>query len=357
MEKDSILRIVEASGPPYQLGYEIGRECQDLAGKMVEDCQREAREKYKLTWDQVVAITRKYLAYSEEAYPRYVEEIRGYAEGAGFTLEDIFALFCSYSSEKDTSFGCTDVVISERLSCEGHLLMAHNEDFYPKDAQYLTLLRGSPEGEPSFLCMAYGGIIFNAGLSSVGLGFGGNALSPNDSRVGVPVDLVFRSMYGAKNIVEAITYANCPQREASYNNIVASKEGEIFSVEGSATDFDILYGGGSFLVHTNHYLSHKMQRYESVPQTFSTLRGQSCSIARFYRAERLLKEAEEISMDILKGILADHANYPDSICRHHRAEDPESVKTVFSSIVDLTESALWICLGNPCQGQYSKYTL
>jgi len=46
------LRIVEASGPPEQLGFEVGTQCKDLAQQMVEDCQQELKQRYNLEWDK-----------------------------------------------------------------------------------------------------------------------------------------------------------------------------------------------------------------------------------------------------------------------------------------------------------------
>ena len=39
------LRVVEASGPPSQLGFEVGTQCKDLAQQMVEHCQQELKQR------------------------------------------------------------------------------------------------------------------------------------------------------------------------------------------------------------------------------------------------------------------------------------------------------------------------
>jgi len=355
---DSI-RVIEASGSPFNLGFEIGTQCRDFIEGMVEDCRQELKKRYNLDWNKAKIISRKYLSYCEDILPLYVKEIEGYAKGAGLNLDDVFTLFCDYESEREINFGCTDLVASSTITREKNVLMAHNEDFYSKDKKYLCLVRGKPEDAPDFLTVTYGGIIFNAGLNSEGIGFGGNALSPNDTRVGLPVDLVFRAMYSSKTIVEAITYANLSNRASSYNNIVGDKNGEIYSVEGSATDFELIYGEDGYLVHTNHYLTEKMKKYESNFRTMSSMKGYMCSVARYNRAFRLLRESKEISIEILKKILGDHANYPCSICRHidEGIKPEDRVKTVFSSILDLSTKEIWLCYGNPCLGEYKRYSL
>jgi hypothetical protein len=51
-------------------------------------------------------------------------------------------------------------------------------------------------------------------------------------------------------------------------------------------------------------------------------------------------------------LLADHANYPASICKH----GIESV-TVFSIIIDVTHLRAWIGRGRPCETTYTEHHL
>jgi len=360
MRESHSMRVVEAAGSAYKLGFEVGSQCQDLAREMVENCRRKLKQEYDVDWDRARVIARKHLSFCEDSIPKYVDELKGYAEGAGLELEEVFPLFCSYSSERERISGCTDLVVSAGLTKEKHVLMAHNEDTSPKDGKYLCLVRGKPENAPAFLTVAYAGIIFNAGLNSASLGFGGNALNPNDTRVGIPVDMVFRAMYGAGTVVEALTYANLPHRESSYNNIVADRQGQIYNIEGSATDFELTYAGGSYLVHSNHYVTEKMQGYESnFCHDVREIKRYMCSVARFNRMSNLVVESEEISVPGIMDMMRDHANYPCSICRHvdEEVRVENQVQTNFSSIADLTAQELWLCYGNPCSAEYERYTL
>ena len=360
MREKHSMRVVEAGGSAYKLGFEIGSQCQDLTREMVEDCRRGLKQKFDVDWDRARVIAQQFLSFCEDSIPKYVDELKGYAEGASLELEEVFILFCFYSGERERIFGCTDMVVSAGLTKDKHVFMAHNEDTSPKERKYLCLVRGKPEGAPAFLTVTYGGVIFNAGLNSAGLGFGGNALNPNDTRVGIPVDMVFRAMYGAKTMVEALTYANLPHRESSYNNIVADTQGQIYNIEGSATDFELTYAGGSYLVHSNHYITEKMKKYESeFRHDIRETKQYMCSVARFNRMSNLIVESEEISVPGIMTMMRDHANYPCSICRHVDEEGTgdDQVQTNFSSIVDLTTQELWLCYGNPCCAEYERYTL
>ncbi|MDH5462654.1 MAG: C45 family peptidase, partial [Candidatus Bathyarchaeota archaeon] len=152
------------------------------------------------------------------------------------------------------------------------------------------------------------------------------------------------------------------KRGSSYNNNLCDSSGEIYSLEGSATDFCALYAHEGYLVHTNHYLSHRMAKYEAAFQKANVKSPGAGvdSIIRYNRALRLLKrELGKVTATSLAKILSDHVNHPNSICRHIDESDPplERCKTIFSIIIDVTHLKVLICHGNPCVGEYKEYKL
>ena len=118
-------------------------------------------------------------------------------------------------------------------------------------------------------------------------------------------------------------------------------------MEGSATDCEPLYIDGDLLAHTNHYLSYPMRRFES---DRSEIGG---SIIRYNRAMRLLRQNYgQLTPELLKKLLADHADYPTSICKHGL----ETV-TVFSMVINTNTLQAWIGPGRACQTKYTEYQL
>jgi isopenicillin-N N-acyltransferase-like protein len=84
------------------------------------------------------------------------------------------------------------------------------------------------------------------------------------------------------------------------------------------------------------------------------------SIVRFNRANRLFKkELGKVELSTFKRILSDHVGYPESICRHAdpKLGEEDQTQSVFSIVCDLTNKAMWVCRGNPCQGEYKRYEL
>ncbi|MGE5138933.1 MAG: carcinine hydrolase/isopenicillin-N N-acyltransferase family protein, partial [Rudaea sp.] len=145
----------------------------------------------------------------------------------------------------------------------------------------------------------------------------------------------------------AVAAAMLPARASSYNNLIASADGRIVNVEGSATDCDLLWATGGATFHTNSYRSEKMKPFEvaTYDPTGSETR---CSRAAYYVG----KYHGEIGRETCEKFLRDHVFAPWSICRH----SGDSV-TVFSAIIDVNEREMWLARGNPCVNPYERLAL
>ncbi|MBN1314497.1 MAG: hypothetical protein JXA42_03480, partial [Anaerolineales bacterium] len=133
----------------------------------------------------------------------------------------------------------------------------------------------------------------------------------------------------------------------SYNNIIADVHGEVYCMEGAATDNEPIYIEEDVLAHANHYVSLPMRRFEADRNDIGG------SVLRYNRALRLVRENKgALSVEQFKRLLADHANFPSSICKH----EGESI-TVFSIIIKLDELRAWIGRGRPCETTWEEYYL
>jgi isopenicillin-N N-acyltransferase-like protein len=292
---------------------------------------------------------RLYLAHSRAAYPLCVEELEGIAEGAGLPFEEVFLEMCEELWEQAAwqDRGCTDMVARGRATADGSTLVAHTNDLSPEAEKDLVILKVQAADEPEFLGVSVGGLGYSAGFNAAGISLTGNQVSCNDIRPGVPRLLMVRAILAARRLEEAMNACLLPRRASNYNNVIADTSGEAYSMEGSATDCEPLYIEGDILAHANHYVSPAMRRFEA---DRSDIGG---SVIRHNRAWRLLRENYgRLSPGLFQELLADHANYPGSICRHGL----ETV-TVFSLIINLNERRAWIGRGRPCQTTYQEHTL
>ncbi len=361
--------VVTARGSHYEVGRQIGQEMRPTLERMVSALGTDLPAGVGL--EDLRQQGRIYLAHSRDVYPHYVREVEGIAEGANLPFEDLFLELCEELWE-ETAWrnlgpgwrttparqgesqagagrvkGCSDLVARGRATVDGSTLVAHTNDLRPEVEKDLVLLRLQAGDEPEFLACSVGGLGFSAGFNAAGIVMSGNQLSNSDIRPGVPRLLAVRAILAARRLEEAMAACLLPRRASNYNNVIADANGEVYSMEGSATDCEPIYIEGDLLAHANHYVSSAMRHFEADRNDIAG------SVIRHNRAMRLLRENYgRLSPALFQTLLADHANYPGSLCKHGY----DSV-TVFSMIVNLEERRAWMGRGRPCQTTYYEHVL
>ncbi|MGH2619460.1 MAG: C45 family autoproteolytic acyltransferase/hydrolase [Anaerolineales bacterium] len=348
------LLVVRARGAPRVRGRQIGEAAAPFIQQMVTTYRlliEGSQDRLKLSWAAAVSQSRKYSRYALDSY---MEELRGMAEGANVSLDDLLMLNCAEALVEDAlHLKCTSLALGPEWTEDRHVLLAHNEDWWPQDEHTLYLIHAEPEHEPPFLALTAGGLLPAIGLNAAGLAQCCDSVYPNDSRVGVPRAFVARSVLGAPDLAEAARRAAHPDREAGYNHLVINREGEILSLEASALSHATLPDQAGALVHTNHYLDPAMQQVERDPA------GLDRSRLRHDRATELLHSGRPHSRHSLARLLADHHNSPSSICSHvQESQAPlDQYATIASVIIDLTEMTLHVARGQPCGSPFSSYAM
>ncbi len=341
--KEIQVPVIHVKGSPYEAGYQIGTQ---LKKNLLQEV---AEMKADPDWNKIRAEAELYLAYSRKYLPEYVTETKGAADAAGLELEDLFPTLCEELWDENYRFtkGCSDLIASNDVTADGSVLAAHNNDTSPSTQELVTIIHYQVDGEPEIVAVGYGGLGISVGHNSAGISLTGNQVDSNDMKVGVPRLLLVRKILAARTIGQAIDAAILKERASNYNQVITDRNGEIYSIEGSATDYAPLYSTDGYLVHTNHYVAPWMREFEFDPH------GITSSIVRYNRGVRLLKNnRSRITVDLLKQFLSDHVNHPGSICRHGTY-----VKTTFSVIINLTTGTMLLARGNPCEVKYNEYKL
>lgn len=344
MPKESI-PVIEACGKHREVGIEIGRQC----AKLIQDkfVSRRNHLPVGATWDKMLEQSRLYLEFSRAIYPQYLEELDGIAQGAQVPFEEVFLSMCDELWDASAWHGCTDMAARGRATSDGSTLIAHTNDLLPQQESRLVILKVKAGDEPEYLGVSPGGIAISAGYNAAGISLTGNQLDSNDVRPGVPRLLVVRAILGSRTLSEAITHCLLPQRASSYNNVIADASGEVYSMEGSATDCEAIYIKDDIMAHANHYTSPAMRRFEL------DRAGLANSIIRHNRAEYLLRQNfGKLTPELFRTLLADHAGYPTSICKHGF-----ETQTVFSIVIQLEHLRAWIGRGHACESEYVEYQL
>jgi isopenicillin-N N-acyltransferase-like protein len=350
--------FIKVKGNHREVGQQIGEAVRPLIAHSIENAKQLVSSTYdylQLTWDSAQIQAKKYMPFAQERYPKYVEELLGIAEGANVNYTDLAVVNGLEAVTTDALHltKCTSIAVNEKNTADEHVLVAHNEDWLPDDESDVYIVQVETDDEPPFVGMSYGGLLPNVGFNATGLAQCCDTVYPSDTRIGIPRVIVSRAVLASKTIGQAIRHTIVPLRAAGYSHLIAHESGELYNVEVSARNFEVLYGEDGYLAHTNNYLSPKMKEIESDSDELIHTR------VRYFRALRLLKQNKKHTIKTLETILQDHVNYPDSICNHSIFDlDPlDREKTIVSMIMDITAHQLVVAWGNPCQNNYHRYTI
>jgi isopenicillin-N N-acyltransferase-like protein len=353
--KPKTVPIIEIRGRPRERGRQQGEGARDQIVRALARYREVLPHVINMSWEVGQREARKFLPYAEEAFPQFIESIRGIAEGANVPFEEVWTLNCyeGLPESRQQMWGCTSMAVRDEFTVDHHVLLAHNEDWHSVDRDNVYLVRARPDEGLPFIGMTYGPLLVNIGFNAEGIGVAIDSVFPADSGVGVPRILCSRAVLDARTIGEAIRACVPKLRSGGYSYLLADPHGELYCVETSATTHAILYAEEGWLAHTNHYLSPKMQALEA-PGTYA---GSHVSLNR---ARRLLRQQlGQVTVESIQTVLRDHVNWPNSICMHDDPAEapPERDQTLVSLVMDLTEQLMWAAPGPPCENEYTAYRL
>jgi isopenicillin-N N-acyltransferase-like protein len=350
--------LVRISGTHREMGRQIGEACRKQVQHSIESVRKLLADTYEhleLTWEGAQLQARKYILVAQQHYPQYIEELTGIAEGANVSFEAVTVVNVMEALTDDALqlTRCTSFAVNDDRTADGHVLLAHNEDWVPEDEDDVFVIHATPKNECPFLAMTYGCLLPNIGFNAYGIAQLCDSVYPNDSRIGTPRLVVARAVLSSERPGKAIRYTLSPQRAAGYNHLLAHESGELYSVEVSACHFAILNGEDGYIVHTNHYLMPTMLAFDREPE------GLIASRVRYFRALRLVKGEDQHTIKTLQAIQRDHVNFSKSICNHAvNVHDPlDREKTINAMVIDLTAREMHIAWGNPCENPYHTYHL
>ena len=353
------LPLVRAKGTHFEVGKAIGEQCKKKIEDQIDFYSYLLKKEFSMSWKRAINRSKKYLPACEKVVPELLDELKGMAEGSGKTFDDLFALNCFEeilfeSAQKKNA--CTGIAVSQDYTKDGCVYLGHNEDWLRGDLGNQVMIHASLEGEPEFIALAYGAVLPATGLNSAGIAHSANAQGHADFKEeGVPCMLVARKILSARNIDEAVDIARMPDRASGTNHLIADEKGAMYSIETSATQDNIIKNR-KYAVHSNHYITHKMEKYNEEED--------KDSLRRYGLARELVsKELKQIDYKLLKTILSNHGDgsaiQPDpyALCQHAtRAYSPmDEDETISSIIINLTTKTVWACKGNPCKNNFKEY--
>jgi isopenicillin-N N-acyltransferase like protein len=356
---------IRVAGTPYERGRQYGAQARDQVHLSVQAYQRVFAHYAGWDWPAVRRAAATFEAPIAAFRPAYLDEMSGIAEGAGLDLADVLAI--NVRTEVMYAAKARQAPLAARVPAECSAfafvpapqaqtaaLLGQNWDWLLHSAQTLIVLEVRQDDGPDFVTVVEAGLLAKAGLNASGLGLVTNALvtDADSGAPGLPYHVLLRAILDCTTVTEALMVLQAGMRSSSANYLIAHASGAALDVEAAPGDFTRLYPqfpDQGLLLHTNHFLAHRLSPAQDV-----SLWAMPSSAVRLQRLRAGAAGAG--TLDGFRALLADHADYPHSICSHPDPDDHplEQGATIASVLMDLTARRVWLAVGNPCQAPYSE---
>jgi isopenicillin-N N-acyltransferase-like protein len=298
--------------------------------------------------------------------------MRGIAAGAGLELGDILALntrselmFAVGAAAQPADDGCTSLAVTPERSDSGRALLAQNWDWTVSAGESLVLLaRSAGDGRPGYATLVEAGLLAKTGVNAAGLGLCTNTLvsvfdngMSGGSSAGVPYHVALHQMLQVERVSDGLQYLYNVPRALSANYLLAHADGTALDIEtgsGGPENIGVIVADDGVITHTNHF------RVPALAATDRRVRESAHTIVRLDRITRRLAAAgPKLAVADLLECLADHANYPLSVCLHpdERKLASQQFATLATVAYDLGAGEIWLSAGWPCDGAFSRLAL
>ena len=358
MKEKKEFKVVECSGTFYEIGKQYGIDCRGNLVSSIDSLFRDIGMVRKASKEEIIATARKLLPLVESFDPELIEMLKGQADGAGITFDEVFALRCKLELGiyyQRIMALCTSFAATGEATRGSKTIIGQTYDLTPGITIDLVKTKFADGMEQLSLVFAGGG----AGelpLNSAGLGMTLNVmLSPiQEQLLNVPCACVIPKAMRQKRIGDALGVVCAAGRSILYYGF-ASAEGDIIGIETKPDDYNVIQPERDMLVHANHFLTDRFKKGELIGMA-----GRACSYIRGQRLKRLMeKHYGELTVELMKEFLTDHNNYPNSICGHINEEIPPQGRgqTLAAVIMVPEDRVMYATYGQPCQYEYTEYGL
>lgn len=333
-----MILTISCSGSPYEIGRAHGSQAADLVKGSLAFYRKFFQKSANLDWDRVVEVGQQFTKHLESRHPRYIEEMKGVADGAGVTFADILALNVrteiGYGMQAD---GCTAFAVHKGDGRAAFL--AQNWDWNEDQIPHIVKLRIVQEGKPRIEMMSEAGIIGKIGLNSAGVGVTLNAIAARGvDHQKLPVHLALRRALECGSAQEAQDVLLGDGIAAACHITIADQRRSI-GLECTYKDIVLVEPIHGVSTHSNHLIR---------PHAVKDKMMLGDSKFRLSRVQELLggpDMEESVTSDKLSLVLKDEKNYPYAICRAPSQES--NLATLFSIVMDLNLKNAWVKLGRP----------
>lgn len=201
------------------------------------------------TWKKNVKNALSHLPETEQAFPHYLDELKGYARGAQIPFEALWTI--SIEEELGQENRCTTIITNNGS------LIAHNEDAEKGAEESICILKKTLPHISIFELFYYNTLGGNSiSVNSNGYIHAVNTLTSSDMRkTGIPRNVIARWLSETASPETGYQKLCTFHRSSGYCHTLTHTSGTVYTLESSATKQSISQAPTPY-IHTNHYLGN-----------------------------------------------------------------------------------------------------
>jgi isopenicillin-N N-acyltransferase-like protein len=362
--------FIEVSGSPYERGRQHGvavpkrvKRSIELYGGQLTELGYDGAAKSRL----IAEFAREIEAFGAH----YVEEMRGIADGAGVSLEDIVMVNARtevmakarlekakpVEAGEELDDGCTGAVILPERSATGELIHGQNWDWKAECAETAIVLRVRRDDGPDFLTFVEAGGLARCGMNAAGISITANYLeSERDfTQAGVPLALIRRKVLEQEHFAMAMKAVATTPKACSNNMMLSTVAGFAIDFECAPDEAFPIYPADGLIVHANHWVGQ-------IALTKITDTGTPRVPESFYRDWRVRKLLDEsgrkLTVADLKEALFDDFLTPYAVCRPPRPNETGNLSATVAMVVMQPAKGIMEVAPLPALNrQFTRYSL
>lgn len=355
------IRVLKASGSPYDVGFEHGRSYHHDIRCYAEDriqlvCQG-AWSGGPMPRAEVLALAEACLPDHAAYAPALYQELQGLAEATNLSLAELL-IVGGFTDFVDTVYSaarqkaprlpiddCTAFIVPDGAA-NGAGFFGQTWDMHDSATEFVILLDVQPDDAPRSLVFTTTGCLGQIGMNEHGICVGINNLLGADGQIGVTWPFVVRKVLQQTNLDDALACITEAKLAGAHNYLLFDGNGRGYNVEAMSSTQAVTQLNNEPLIHTNHCLLPETLRYSQERPAAS----QASSEARLNRAEVLLAE-RPLTIHHLINLTRD----PDAICV--RAKPPMHVESCGAAIMQPKSGTFWAVWGLPSENEYEEFSL
>lgn len=342
--------FVEFHGGPWQLGWSHGERFHKAIGRQLAETIEAAQTTGKLTRDEALAWSEAQLPKIAAIATHWIEELRGLAAGAEISLAEAAALQVRPGTGAMPE-GCTAFGICGDAAADGQPLVGQNRDLAPayRERMFMLLLR--PERGSPIVMHNVPGELGGVGMNGHGVCVFANTLWAKSGRTWMAPPVLRRAVLECATADEAVTRVKAFERAAVGSFLIADAAGCVRNLEilpeGVAVQ---AFDRGTF-AHANNCVDAGLQAHQCELADHSP----GSEPRREWLSGELERRRGQLSIDVVKSLLASHDSQPESLCRH--AREGKKIETATAMIAQPSERKLTLSYGPPCEGRFKEYAI